>query len=362
MFKSNLKKVLCCVCLILMLFTLFACKPKPKPKPKPAGNKINAVVQNEPDGYTFPKFDLVEQKFNQPVLTDEQMLKVVFEQLSTRIEGDENGNLPKLNYQLGEVYFSLVDDLKEFTRNTKDNAIYKCSGISSDIELSADYSLYKIMSEEVIPGATYGVKVNNAYWQQYFDVMLKNLEFGDADQSDYLVLAHLYGGDKEYLICDDWYVRTKQSDGKILKSDKKVDAPKICLVALLFEYIHKPNYYHSGTDLPFVENEITFHYNGKMATVQKEDFAKLGYEQEEDKQYKLIKTYVNERFLQTEDVVYVSLGYDKYLIIDQASDLYYVWNNFYAIKINRIWALVQYQNARKIEKLFDFSAVTALFK
>ena len=68
--------------------------------------KIEAVVENEPEGYVTPKIDFVTKKFIQPSLTDEEMYAVVFENLSATAEGDDEGRLPELDYGKGEAYFS----------------------------------------------------------------------------------------------------------------------------------------------------------------------------------------------------------------------------------------------------------------
>lgn len=321
-------------------------------------DKIKAVIGNEPDGYTVPKFDFINKKFTQPALTDEKMYAVVFESRSEIVQPDKKGNYPDPDYELGEACFS-------FTTGTEFDEVYKCSGISTDIDLSDEFSTYKIIANELSPTSTSTAPVNNAYWHKYFKVMLTNLDFqvSASDESDYTVFAYVYDNGNEnkktYAICSDGFVRTKQSDGTISISDKKVDAPKIYMVATLFGIIHNTNYMYSHTSVSLPNEKVTFHYNGKTATIDSVDAVKLGYN---DQIYDITKTFINETFMSSDDFIYVSLGNDKYYVIDSYNNLYYIWNNFYHTKIIGGYVSMQYQNVRLCKGVFDYSKIVELFK
>lgn len=321
-------------------------------------DKIKAVIGNEPDGYTVPEMDFVKKKFVQPALTDEEMYAVVFERLSEIAQREKDGNYPNPNYELGETYFS-------FTTGTEFDDVYKCSGISTDMDLSAEFSTYKIIANELSPSSTSTAPVNNAYWHKYFKVMLTNLDFqvSASDESDYTVFAYVYDNGSEnetkYAICSDGFVRTEQSDGTISISDKKVDAPKIYMVATLFGIIHNTNYMYSHTSVSLPNEKVTFHYNGKTATIDSADAVKLGYN---DQMYDITKTFINETFMSSVDFIYISLGNDKYYVIDSHNNLYYIWNNFYHTKIIGGYVSMQYQNVRLCKGVFDYSKIVELFK
>lgn len=321
-------------------------------------DKIKAVIGNEPDGYTVPEMDFVKKKFVQPALTDEEMYAVVFERLSEIAQREKDGNYPNPNYELGETYFS-------FTTGTEFDDVYKCSGISTDMDLSDEFSTYKIIANELSPTSTSTAPVNNAYWHKYFKVMLTNLDFqvSASDESDYTVFAYVYDNGSEnetkYAICSDGFVRTEQSDGTISISDKKVDAPKIYMVATLFGIIHNTNYMYSHTSVSLPNEKITFHYKGKTATIDSADAVRLGYN---DQMYDITKTFINETFMSSDDFIYVSLGNDKYYVIDSHNNLYYIWNNFYHTKIIGGYVSMQYQNARQCKGVFDYSKIVELFK
>ena len=130
---------------------------------------------------------------------------------------------------------------------------------------------------DVIPEHFYSTpRVNNAYWQQYFKVMLDNIEFASSDETQYgyYVLVNLFGNKKKYMICEDGYVRIEQDDNTILRSDKKVDAPKIFLIALLFRRVQQSAPYDQNYYLTY-SNETPFRLHEKTITVKKEEVEKL---------------------------------------------------------------------------------------
>ena len=75
-------------------------------------------------------------------LSDKEMYSVVFENLSETVNADENGNYPELDISAGEAYFS-------FSTENSFDVTYKCSGITSDMEFSDDYSLFHIETTEI---------------------------------------------------------------------------------------------------------------------------------------------------------------------------------------------------------------------
>lgn len=251
MLSNFYKKLLTVVMLICVSVSAFACGNTPTSGNSPETNstsetasesisestadkKIEAVIEDEPDGYVIPKIDHVTKKFTQPTLTDDEMYSVVFEKHSEIAKADSEGNYPTPNHELGEAYFA-------YTATNEFDTVYKCFGISTDIELSDEFSSYKIITNVILSTASSAAPINNAYWHKYFDVMLKNLEFNatDSNGDDYAVFAYIYekNDDKEntYMVCSDGYVRTKNTDGIVAVSNKKVDAPEIYMVAELFE-------------------------------------------------------------------------------------------------------------------------------
>lgn len=78
--------------------------------------------------------------------------------------------------------------------------------------------------------------------------------------------------------------------------------------------------------------------------------------------YDITKTFINETFMSSDDFIYVSLGNDKYYVIDSHNNLYYIWNNFYHTKIIGGYVSMQYQNARQCKGVFDYSKIVELFK
>lgn len=381
MFKSYFKIFIFFIMLVCISLSTFACgntsseslvdstsdsliDSTSESQPASSGeDKIKAVIGNEPDGYTVPKFDFINKKFTQPALTDEEMYAVVFESRSEIVQPDKKGNYPDPDYELGEACFS-------FTTGTEFDEVYKCSGISTDIDLSDEFSTYKIIANELSPTSTSTAPVNNAYWHKYFKVMLTNLDFqvSASDESDYTVFAYVYDNGSEnetkYAICSDGFVRTKQSDGTISISDKKVDAPKIYMVATLFGIIHNTNYMYSHTSVSLPNEKVTFHYNGKTATIDSVDAVKLGYtDQTDDPMYDITKTFINETFMSSDDYIYIDFGNEtKYYVIDSNNNLYYVWNGFYSTKIIGGYVSMQYQNARQCKGVFDYSKIVELFK
>lgn len=368
MYKNYYKTILCFIMLVCLSLSTFACgnissenSPEPTSESTSAPydeDKINAVIENEPDGYTVPKIDFVKNKFLQPTLTDEEMYAVVFENHSEIAQTDSDGNYPMLDHELGEAYFS-------FTAGTKFDVVYKCFGISSDIELSDEFSTYKIITDSVSPDSRSAAPINNVYWHKYFKIMLTNLEFkvSTLTENKYTVFAYVYNNENEnkttYMVCSDGFVRTKQPDGTILISDKKVDAPEIYMVATLFERIHKTDYLNSVASITLPNEEITLHYNGKIAKIKSVDAVKLGYN---NQTYNTTKTFINETFLSSDDYIYISLENEKYYVIDSDSNLYYVWNNFYNVKITGGYVSMQYQNVRCLKDVFDYSKIVELFK
>lgn len=367
MFEKKMKTVLCLICSILLLITFFACGNTSDSSTEPTSestsvpydeDKINAVIENEPDGYTIPKIDFVKKKFLQPTLTDEEMYVVVFENHSEIAQTDSDGNYPMLDHELGEAYFS-------FTAGTEFDVVYKCFGISTDIELSDEFSTYKIITDFVSPSSRSAAPINNAYWHKYFKIMLTNLEFqvSTLTENMYTVFAYVYDNESEnkitHMVCSDGFVRTKQSDGTILTSDKKVDAPEIYMVATLFERIHKTDYLNSVASITLPNEEITFHYNGKTAKIKSVDTVKVGYN---ERKYDIIKTFISETFINSDNFIYISLGNEKYYVIDSNNNLYYVWNNFYNVKITGGYVSMQYQNVRCLKDVFDYSKIVELFK
>lgn len=372
MLKNFYKTFLCFILLACISFATFACgngsseKQSDKQSQSPTESadvqpdaKIEAVVENEPEGYVTPKIDFVTKKFIQPSLTDEEMYAVVFENLSATTEGDNEGKLPELDYGKGEAYFSYSEgeSFKDF---------YKCDGISTDVELSDEFTTFKIITDVLTPSSHSTAPVDNAYWHKYLDVMIRNLKFTAVESNDekFSVLAYVYEKnateEKAYMVCSDGYVRTKSADDAILKSDKKVDAPKIYLVADLFERLHNLNYINTVAYVPLPNENLTFHYNGKTATIKKADAAKLGHIDEHE--YKVTKTLVNQKFIDSDDYIYVEIGDGKYYVIDKDSNLYYVWNNFYTVKLTGGYAAVQCQIVREIKGVFDYSKIIELFK
>ena len=88
------------------------------------------------------------------------------------------------------------------------------------------------------------------------------------------------------MICEDGYVRIEQDDNTILKSDKKVDAPKIFLIALLFRRVQQSAPYDQNRYLDY-SNETPFRLNEKTIAVTKEEAEKLGFSK--DKLYEVEK-------------------------------------------------------------------------
>ena len=366
MYKNYYKTILYFIMLVCISLSTFACgntsdiSTEQTPESTSESydkDKINAVIGNEPDGYTVPEIDFVKNEFLQPTLTDEEMYAVVFETHSEIAQTDSDGNYPNPDHKLGEAYFS-------FTTGTEFDVVYKCFGISTDIELSDEFSTYKIITDSVSPGSRSAAPVNNAYWHKYFKIMLTNLEFkvSALPENKYTVFTYIYDNENEnkktYMVCSDGFVRTKQPDGKIFISDKKVDAPEIYMVATLFERIHKTDYLNSVTSVTLPSEEITFHYNGKTAKIKSTDAFKLGYN---DREYDIDKTFINETFISSDDYIYISLGNEKYFVIDSDNDLYYVWNNFYNVKITGGYVSMRYQNVRRLKNVFDYSKIVELF-
>lgn len=366
MFDKKIKRILCFIFSVLSLTIFFACgntsdisteQPPESTSESYDKDKINAVIGNEPDGYTVPEIDFVKNKFLQPTLTDEEMYAVVFETHSEIAQTDSDGNYPIPDHKLGEAYFS-------FTTGTEFDVVYKCFGISTDIELSDEFSTYMIITDSVSPGSRSAAPVNNAYWHKYFKIMLTNLEFkvSALPENKYSVFTYIYDNENEnkttYMVCSDGFVRTKQPDGTIFVSDKKVDAPEIYMVATLFERIHKTDYLNSVTSVTLPNEEITFHYNGKTAKIKSTDAFKLGYNERE---YDIDKTFINETFISSDDYIYISLGNEKYFVIDSDNNLYYVWNNFYNVKITGGYVSMRYQNVRRLKNVFDYSKIVELF-
>lgn len=366
MYKNYYKSILLFIMLVCLSLSTFACGNTSDNSTEPTSestsisydeDKIDAVIESEPDGYTVPKINFVKKKFFQQALTDEEMYAVVFENHSEIVQPDNKGNYPTPDYELGEAYFS-------FTTGTEFDVVYKCFGISTDIELSDEFSTYKIITDSVSPGSRSAAPVNNAYWHKYFKIMLTNLEFkvSALPENKYTVFTYVYDNENEnkttYMVCSDGFVRTKQPDGTIFISDKKVDAPEIYMVATLFERIHKTDYLNSVTSVTLPNEEITFHYNGKTAKIKSTDAFKLGYNERE---YDIVKTFINGTFISSDDYIYISLGNEKYYIIDSDNNLYYVWNNFYNVKITGGYVSMQYQNVRRLKNVFDYSKIVGLF-
>ncbi len=98
----------------------------------------------------------------------------------------------------------------------------------------------------------------------------------------------------------------------------------------------------------------------KNNRIKKADTAKLGHIDEYE--YKVTKTLVNQKFIDSVDYIYVEIGDGKYYVIDKDSNLYYVWNNFYTVKLTGGYAAVQCQIVREIKGVFDYSKIIELFK
>lgn len=92
---------------------------------------------------------------------------------------------------------------------------------------------------------------------------------------------------------------------------------------------------------------------------KKADAAKLGHIDEHE--YKVTKTLVNQKFIDSDDYIYIELGDGKYYVIDKDSNLYYVWNNFYTVKLTGGYE-AQCQIVREIKGVFDYSKIIELFK
>lgn len=60
-------------------------------------------------------------------------------------------------------------------------------------------------------------------------------------------------------------------------------------------------------------------------------------------------------------IIYISLGNEKYFVIDSDNNLYYVWNNFYNVKIIGGYVSMRYQNVRCLKNVFDYSKIVELF-
>ena len=286
-------------------------------------------------------------------LSDEEMYSVVFEQLSETVSADEDGNYPELDISAGEAYFS-------FTTDDSFDVTYKCSGISSAMEFSDDYSLFYIETTEITDYLFSTPRVNNAYWQQYFKVMLDNIEFTNSNENKhgYYVLVNLFGNRKKYMICEDGYVRIEQDDNTILKSDKKVDAPRIFLIALLFRRVQQSAPYDQHYYLTY-SNETPFRLNEKTITVKKEEVEKLGFSK--DAQYEVKKVYINEKILPTKDVIYFDIRDNRYGMIDKENNVYHVFD-FYGISVVGGRVRVNYQDVSLLETDFKYPEFAELFK
>ena len=337
MFDKKIKRILCFIFSVLSLTIFFAC-----------GN--TSGYSTEPTSESMR--DSNSDESGMP-LSDKEMYSVVFENLSGTVNADENGNYPELDISAGEAYFS-------FSTENSFDVTYKCSGITSDMEFSDDYSLFHIETTEITDYFYSTPRVNNAYWQQYFKVMLDNIEFASSDETQYgyYVLVNLFGNRKKYMICEDGYVRIEQDDNTILKSDKKVDAPKIFLIALLFRRVQQSAPYDQNYYLTY-SNETPFRLHEKTITVKKEEVEKLGFSK--DKLYEVKKVYINEKILPTIDVIYFDIRENRYGMIDKENNVYHVFD-FYGITIVGGRVRVNYQDVSLLKTEFKYSEFAELFK
>lgn len=337
MFGKKTKTVLCFVCSILILTTFFACGNTSENSTVPTSESMRNSTSDESG---MP-------------LSNKEMYSVVFEHLSETVSTDEEGNYPELDISAGEAYFS-------FTTDDSFDVTYKCSGITSSMEFSDDYSLFHIETTENTDYLFSTPRVNSAYWQQYFKVMLDNIEFTSSDENKYgyFVLVNLFGNRKKYMICEDGYVRIEQDDNTILKSDKKVDAPKIFLIALLFRRIQQSAPYDQHCYLTY-SNETPFRLNEKTITVKKEEVEKLGFSK--DAQYNVKKVYINEQILPTKDVIYFDIRENRYNMIDKENNVYHVFD-FYGISVVGGRVRVNYQDVSLLETDFKYPEFAELFK
>lgn len=107
------------------------------------------------------------------------------------------------------------------------------------------------------------------------------------------------------------------------------------------------------------DEKITFHYAEKTATIKKDDATALGYNENQDYMTNIL---INEGFLNFDNYVYIDLGNDKFYVIDENSNLYYVWNNFYSNPIIGGVVSDQHQTVRIFKNVFDYSKIIELFR
>ncbi len=321
-------------------------------------DKITAVIEDEPAGYIQPTLDAITSEYVQPSLSDEQMYAAVFTDKSQKITIG-NDDLPDLDFSKGEAYF--IPYVNGFDKAPE--YAYKCSDISTSINLSSEYNKYLLNIQAQRPlMRSYAVK--NAYWQQYFDVMLANINFetiASATPVESVLLAELSTADCSYEIYENGAI-FKKVNSDTFAADKSVDAPKIYLAGLVFETLNDAS---SGfcKDFSVSGAEIAIHYRNKIATISSENVTKLFVNKNTVPSFDA-ERLINQSFLFDNDYAYFRNGDDYYAITAENAAYCVRTSSIYTDKFDSpsdFYVKYSFNYVVKLKNAFDFETIKSLF-
>lgn len=333
--------------LILSLsMCLAACDEAPSDSGTPSGGSgtlvddtISAVVEDAPD-YEIPTIYNLSGSYVMPKLTDEEMKEVVFTLSEKHYFATEP--IPDLldrSHEDGRVY---LYEQPGYNAEPSDY-YYIIDGITTDIETSDEYNKYKIRYNNAFQASFFHRQdpINNAYWQQYFDVMFDNVVFSEEKLHTESIDTELHSYDADlwtwvlgegvtYYFYADGTLR-KSSAGILYVADKKVDSPKVVMLSVLFRVLSEDGSSNGVNGLNNVD-DVTFYYRGKTATVAFEEIPKLL--QGDNRNVKFvnyadnsqctfdIEYYYNEEHLTEGDLVYTTNQYGESYAIDIEGNVY----------------------------------------
>lgn len=302
---SSLLLILTLVCLI---FSAIACNPTNEKKPDDTDekDKINATITAEPADYVKPTLDSITADPTTPTLTDTEMYEVVFNKQSPKYLAGED--IPEINYANGEALLTFT----EYNAETKVHDVaysYLCKGVSS-ASLAGQSNKYKIKRSLLTQQINSAKTVTSNYWQQYFDVMLANVTFTQANDEQTTKesqVAELYNGNTTYKIYSDGKILCENNDN-VQFGDKKVDAALIYMLALMYDEASLTNGYlfdKHDVQVDFrlsLPEQIELHYNEKVAKFDQNELIKL-CKTETSGEFS-VKSTINQHFLNFSDYAY----------------------------------------------------------
>ena len=234
----NKRLIVVSICILLIcILILCACQPKFTVIPAPAD-------------YVKPTIDKIDETYQLPNLTNDEMLPLVLNSAKQFVEWEQiEQEYASLNYNNGDV---LV-----FTQNKTDNnnryAI--AHGITTDIELNDSNSKYYICFDAFSPaGVTVGAFVNSPYHIQYLDVLFDNITFEECNDTSFqskLKLLSIKIENNTYDIYDDGYLIKKESSDSAVfyQSDKQVDVAYLFSMGVVYYYLERNKNLYKNTNI-----------------------------------------------------------------------------------------------------------------